>query len=298
MTGSELDIADAKAATEEADGRIAADANIRRKRAALRRIEAGERRRLASKLDHVLRDHGFALRYVPRLTLGTEPSGDFLCGAELIIGIVHRRRGVVPLEMYLRELNRPNTVAAIIAEALAEAAAEKEAHWPPGWTIDLAITPRLGDLSALRAAISGIPATRPGRFTLAIDEAALIETGLDALSAIEELHADGFNIALAQFGGRYGSLSLLRELPISGLKLDRALLGEDGRPHSADLVLLEASIAIGRDRGLTVIADGVETERQAALVRGLQVNAAQGPWIGPAMTASSLARILPVKFHR
>ena len=327
-----------------------------RRLAALRRLEATDRRRLAARLDSTIQEHGFALRYAPRLamvaddpdypptfdegypanspshllnggpegarkavgrlqnTLGRtdrfghprfgaplktqRPAADRvraggeirarMSGAELIIGVPHRRRGVVPVETYLRSVKRAPVIASVLAEGLS-AALNETARWPADWSLSVVVPPRLADLMALRTAFAGLVHDQTRRVALALDEAALINGGLDALDALDALRSDGFGLILDRFGERFGSLALIRSLPLTGVKLDRTLLhGEPGQRQSS-MVLAEACVAIGHDLGLTVIAGGVESESDFSLVRRLGTDAVQGNWIGAALDATAMS---------
>lgn len=312
-----------------------------RRHAAIRRLEATDRRRLAARLDSAIQEHGFALRYAPRLTAltaaaeasldvgrvnqdglersewasggpnegrlrsarggkdrfghnrfdpratGANAARSLFCGAELIIGVQHRRRGVVPVERYLRSVKRAPLIASVIVEGLTEALAEIAA-WPAAWTLSVVVPPRLADLAALHQALSKVPPDQARRVAFMVDEATLISDGLDALDWLDALRSDGFGLILDRFGGRFGSLALLRSLPLTGVKLDRALLHSEPSQRQSNLVLTEASIAIGHDLGLMVIAGGVETETDYNLLQRLGIDAVQGNWAGAAVTASAI----------
>ena len=287
-----------------------------RREAALRRLEASDRRRLAARLDSAIQEHGFALRYAPRLTAprgaaepspnrwgaspprstGTSPASSLFCGAELIIGVQHRRRGVVPVESYLRSVKRAPLIASVIVEGLTEALAETAA-WPVAWTLSVAAPPRLADLSALRQALAGITPDQASRVAFMIDEATLIADGLDALDRLDALRSDGFGLMLDRFGGRFGSLALLRSLPLTGVKLDRSLLEGEASQRQANRVFTEACVAIGHDLGLMVIAGGVETEPDYTRLGRMGIDAVQGSWAGAAVNAATINHWLRTAPH-
>jgi EAL domain-containing protein (putative c-di-GMP-specific phosphodiesterase class I) len=286
-----------------------------RREAALRRLEATDRRRLAARLDSAIQEHGFALRYAPRLSAqikaaepatnrwsalpprsAASPAPSLFCGAELIIGVQHRRRGVVPVESYLRSVKRAPLIASVIVEGLTEALAETAA-WPAAWTLSVAAPPRLADLSALRQALAGVTPDQASRVAFMIDEAALIADGLDALDTLDALRGDGFGLTLDRFGGRFGSLALLRSLPFTGVKLDRSLLQGEPNQRQANRVFTEACIAIGHDFGLTVIAGGVETETDYTRLGRMGIDAVQGSWAGAAVNAATINHLLRTAPH-
>src|SRR5690606_23805654 len=98
------------------------------------------------------------------------------------------------------------------------------------------------------------------------------ETAVDTLKRLREL---GISIALDDFGTGYSSLSHLKRLPIDVLKLDRSFIaGLPDDPH--DLAIVQAIAGLARSTGLDVVAEGVETQAQANILRKCGVERAQG----------------------
>lgn len=127
-----------------------------------------------------------------------------------------------------------------------------------------------------------------GRIELEITESvAMVETARMA-GTLNELKELGFLIAIDDFGTGFSSLSYLHELPIDRLKIDRAFirtLSEQARGKSiAGMV-----VGLGHSLGLAVIAEGVETEEQAALLRDMRCDEAQGYLYGKPMPAEQFA---------
>ena len=82
----------------------------------------------------------------------------------------------------------------------------------------------------------------------------------DARKKLEQLRDLGFRIALDDFGTGYSSLAYLRQLPVDSLKIDKAFV--DNVELNQNNPLVESMIAIGRNMGMLVVAEGVETEAQ------------------------------------
>jgi EAL domain-containing protein (putative c-di-GMP-specific phosphodiesterase class I) len=98
-----------------------------------------------------------------------------------------------------------------------------------------------------------------------------------AIALLRRLRDHGFQIAMDDFGTGYSSLSYLRELPITMLKIDQSFvahLAEDGDAHAIAASIVDLARAVG----VTVVAEGVETAQQAALLRRLGCKAGQG-WL-------------------
>ena len=128
----------------------------------------------------------------------------------------------------------------------------------------------------------------PSRLTLEITESTLVTDPVHAAAKLAWLRQWGVRIALDDFGTGYANLTYLTALPLDVLKIDRGLIaglsGEKGR------VVVRAIIAMARELGLEVCAEGVETAEQLALVTRLGCTTAQGFLMAPALDEAELAR--------
>jgi EAL domain-containing protein (putative c-di-GMP-specific phosphodiesterase class I) len=94
----------------------------------------------------------------------------------------------------------------------------------------------------------------------------VLQTGPITLDAVRQLRAKGVAIALDDFGTGYSTLASLEQLPLSRVKLDRSLIaGVDCSPRS--IAIARAIIALCRDLGLEITAEGVERPAQVAFLR-------------------------------
>jgi diguanylate cyclase (GGDEF)-like protein/PAS domain S-box-containing protein len=115
----------------------------------------------------------------------------------------------------------------------------------------------------------------PERLKLELTETALVGDIDDAVRKISALKQAGIRFSLDDFGTGYSSLSYLRFLPLEQLKIDRSFISRI--PDNAnDVAVVEAIIAMAHKLGLSVIAEGVETEQQLAFLAGQGCDAYQG----------------------
>ena len=105
------------------------------------------------------------------------------------------------------------------------------------------------------------------------------------------LRGQGVGIALDDFGTGYASLSLLKELPVTRLKIDRSFV-RDLAVGSCDAVVIEAILRLGETFGLDVIAEGVETAEQEEWLAAAGCREVQGYRYGRPLTAEKLAALL------
>jgi len=110
---------------------------------------------------------------------------------------------------------------------------------------------------------------------LEITEAVLMSGDARVDDAIAALSRLGVTIAMDDFGTGYSSLSYLRNYPFNTMKIDRSSI-DDITINPADRELVNASITMARNLGLTVVAEGVETEEQLAVLAELGCGLAQG----------------------
>jgi len=111
--------------------------------------------------------------------------------------------------------------------------------------------------------------------------------------ALAELKAMNITLAMDDFGTGYSSLSYLRKYPFDVLKIDRSFINEITY-NAADLELVQASIALAQGLKLSVVAEGIETEEQLAVLRDIGCDYGQGYLFGKPMGAEELSSM----FHR
>ena len=119
---------------------------------------------------------------------------------------------------------------------------------------------------------SGLPAQR---LCIEVTESVLLEDGERSVVVLEALRELGVGVALDDFGTGYSSLTSARRLPIDGLKIDRSFVAGLGREHE-DESIVASVIELGRLLGVSVTAEGVETDDQRERLRQLGCDTFQG----------------------
>ncbi len=124
---------------------------------------------------------------------------------------------------------------------------------------------------------------------LELTETVLLEDLTVAQPVLDDLAAFGVGIHIDDFGTGYSSLSYLAQLPVQTLKIDQAFIGKlsESGPNNR---VVEAIIALGKAMQLDVIAEGVETDQQYAIVRRLGCDLVQGYFIARPMAADRLLK--------
>ncbi|MEK7752707.1 MAG: EAL domain-containing protein [Acidobacteriota bacterium] len=135
---------------------------------------------------------------------------------------------------------------------------------------------------------SGLPARW---LELEITENLIIHDVEEAARRMAKLRALGVSIAIDDFGTGYSSLSYLRQLPVDTLKIDKSFL-PDIELASGTLPLIRAIIVLAHDLGLSVLAEGVENQRQANLLNQAGCDRAQGLCFGGPLTVEEAASLM------
>lgn len=126
----------------------------------------------------------------------------------------------------------------------------------------------------------------PQRLQLEVTESVIMNTG-DALVFINDLHSIGVGLAIDDFGTGYSSLAYLKQLPVQTLKIDRSFI-KDISTDVNDEAIAIAIIQLGKSLNLSVIAEGVETEEQAAFLLRHGCNKAQGYFYSRPVSSAAL----------
>jgi diguanylate cyclase (GGDEF)-like protein len=135
----------------------------------------------------------------------------------------------------------------------------------------------------------------PGALILEITEGVLVDAGAPAEQAIahlSRLRLDGIRVAVDDFGTGYSSLAYLRDLPIDLVKIDRSFLPSGIGDAAQRTVLVRAIIELASGLGLGTVAEGVEREEQAELLRTLGCERAQGFLYARPAPADDIAALL------
>jgi diguanylate cyclase (GGDEF)-like protein len=131
----------------------------------------------------------------------------------------------------------------------------------------------------------------PGRINFEITENLFIHNLSFVSAVLQELREMGFSVHLDDFGTGYSSLSYLTELPFDVIKIDRSFINKLGTQNEP-VELLDSIISIGKNLKKDVIAEGIETEEQLAILKNLDCQYGQGFLFSPGLPAEDLESLL------
>ena len=193
-----------------------------------------------------------------------------LAGAEALVRWQHPERGLVPPGVFIPIAEESDLIVDLGVWVLSEScrlmAREDMAGYPLRLSVNL--SPRhfrqKGFVPWLRDLLSATGAD-PTHLTLEVTEGLMIDNINDVVAKMNELTAMGIHFSLDDFGTGYSSLAYLKRLPIHELKIDKSFV-QDAPTDPNDAALVETILAVARHMHLKVVAEGVETEEQAAFL--------------------------------
>ena len=185
-----------------------------------------------------------------------------------------------------------------LGEVVLRAACADAASWPDNIRVAVNISPvQFRSAGLLRMVVEVLAASRlpPQRLELEITEAVLIRDDESALAVVNQLRGLGVGIALDDFGTGYSSLSYLQRFPFDTLKIDRSFIKDIAKPGGSRCIV-QAIQSIAEARNMATIAEGVETEQQREVLRGLGCKEMQGFLFSKPIPAAKVTELL-LSFH-
>jgi len=252
-----------------------------------------ERRMLENELRRAIGRGEFLLQYLARFDLKSR----LITGAEALLRWQHPDLGIIAPSKFIPLAEETGLIVPIGSWVLKQVCAQHMA-WQreglPGLRISVNLTSRQFQDEQLLATVlaaledSGMEA---GMLELELSEATLMQNTQRSAATLTDLKRIGVRLAIDNFGASYVSLANIQKFPIDTLKVDRSLL-RDMEKNTDHRLVTEAIIALGRSLSLTVIAEGVETRRQAAFLREQACDAIQGFYINEPAAADEFAQLL------
>jgi diguanylate cyclase (GGDEF)-like protein/PAS domain S-box-containing protein len=130
----------------------------------------------------------------------------------------------------------------------------------------------------------------PRSLKLEITESVMMERGDKAMSMLEQLSRAGVELSLDDFGTGYSSLSYIHRFPVTALKIDRSFIGRIGGQQNCEIV--HAVVALARNLGLEVVAEGIETLAQLDQLKGLGCQQGQGYYFSEPVGEESATELI------
>jgi diguanylate cyclase (GGDEF)-like protein/PAS domain S-box-containing protein len=239
-----------------------------------------------------IRNHQFCLWYQPQVDRGR------IVGAEALLRWNHPRRGVLGPVEFIPLAEETGLIVPLGCMVLEQACRQAAwwAHTLGPQSIPIAVNVsarqfRQSDFVAYVLDTIERTGAQPANIKLEITESMLVDNLEETVAIMKTLKANGVQFSLDDFGTGYSSLSYLKRLPLDQLKIDRSFV-RDILVNTTNGALAQAIISLARALGLVVIAEGVETDEQRALLSSLGCDCYQGFLFSKAVPAGEFEKLL------
>ena len=248
------------------------------------------RLRLETDLRRALDHHEFFLHYQPQV----DARSNRITGVEALLRWRDPAGNTIPPAQFI-PLAEDTGLIVPIGKWVLETACAQLKRWHDAGHGELTLSVNVAsrqfrdlmfpDTVSRAIASSGIP---PQALELEITESILLEHSNETLRTLNDLKKIGVTLAIDDFGTGYSSLSYLKRFPIDRVKIDQSFV-RDLASDNDDLAIVRAIIALARAMRLAVIAEGVETAEQLALLRHEDCHEYQGYLFAHPMDADSVS---------
>ena len=234
-------------------------------------------------------DHGgLVLDYQPKV----EVRSGRVVGVEALVRWRHPERGAVPPGEFVPLAERTGLIRDLTLYVLDSALAQVRVWKSAGLEQSISVNLSARDLLDL-----GLPdeidrlltvhCIEAERLELEITESVILTDPMRARLVLNRLSEMGIHLAIDDFGSGYSSLAYLRRLPVGVIKIDRSFVMNMMEDEN-DAVIVRSTIDLGRNLGLKVVAEGVESEEILMELARLECDLAQGYYLGRPMSAEAL----------
>lgn len=242
-------------------------------------MEAKNIRRFAleTALHRALENNELFLYYQPQIDINTNTTSGF----EALLRWNNPELGLISPEDFIPLVEDIGLIIPIGEFVLYQACLQAQ-QWREQHQVDVAMSVNLSGRQLVQTnivdrIISIVNSTKLpfNLVTIELTETILMDHSKETLSKLEQLSEVGFTISIDDFGTGYSSMSYLKRYPIDTLKIDRSFVA--GLPDDAnDIAITQAIIALGKNLGMKLVAEGVETEAQLAFLKKHHCDTAQG----------------------
>ena len=256
--------------------------------------EARRRVRMTRELKVAIANDEFVYHFQPQISLS---NGEWV-GAEALIRWNHPLFGSQPPDRFIEAAERSGLLFDLGERGLAAVAAfarriNEKRERPLRFSVNVSATEFLHrDMAEILDRIIRQANAEPSWLTLEITESVFLNDTPGVVEAFRRLRDLCVGLSVDDFGTGYSSLRLLESFPVSEIKIDRSFVCEIATSPSK-LVIVRSIIDLGRSLGLSVIAEGIETEAQRALLAGMGCPIGQGFLFGSPVDGERFTAGLP-----
>ncbi|HEX3802788.1 MAG TPA: EAL domain-containing protein [Solirubrobacteraceae bacterium] len=244
---------------------------------------------LVAELRRAIAERELVLYYQPKAALA---SGS-VTSVEALVRWVHPERGMVFPDSFIPIAQETSLIGPLTLYVIEEALRQVRAWSEEG--LELTVAVNLSTRNLLDRGFPNQVAELLRRWEVAsewleleVTESSMLANPTRAKAVLGELSALGIRLSIDDFGTGYSSLAYLRQLPIDEIKIDRSFVIGMG-VEAGDAVIVRSTVDLGRNLGLEVVAEGVETVETWECLRELGCNTAQGYFLSRPMPAEQMS---------
>jgi EAL domain-containing protein (putative c-di-GMP-specific phosphodiesterase class I) len=218
--------------------------------------------------------------------------------AEALVRWHHPREGVIPPDLFIPLAETTGVVREltdhVLSQALSDCASMRNAGKPLCVAVNICAADigRGNFVTEIRELISRSDAD-PSWLILEVTESAILSSPQKAINALTALRAMGVGLSVDDYGTGQSTLSYLKRLPVSELKIDKSFV-TSMCDNENDHIMVRSTIDLAHELGMKVVAEGVENSRTLEALRALGCDYAQGYLIGKAMPVRELCGLIRV----
>jgi diguanylate cyclase (GGDEF)-like protein/PAS domain S-box-containing protein len=231
---------------------------------------------LVGELRKAIDEHHLVLHYQPKALL----EDGSVRSVEALVRWMHPERGLIPPDQFIPQAQETGLMKPLTMYVLKEALRQAREWQDEG--LELAVSVNLATRNLIDVAFPDDVAASleeaggdPKRLELEITESTMLDDPFRTKVVLDKLHDMGIRLSIDDFGTGYSSLAYLRQLPVDEIKIDRSFVLNMHNSED-DAVIVRSTIDLGRNLGLHVVAEGVETEEHWAQLTALGCELAQG----------------------
>ncbi len=250
---------------------------------------AQTRRRIEIDLRDAIENSFLQPYYQPLIDL----KSGLITGFEALVRWPHPERGMIPPGDFIPVAEETGLINAVGGLMLRRACMDA-AKWPDEVRVAVNLSPlqfRTGNLLSVvmdTLKHSGLP---PKRLELEITETLLLDKSDQVLATLHALRALGVRISMDDFGTGYSSLSYLRSFPFDKIKIDQSFVRDLDSNHGGQAIV-RSIISLGKGLGVTITAEGVETEAELSCLRAEGCHEGQGFLFSRARPNGDIVKLL------
>ncbi|MEW6766447.1 MAG: EAL domain-containing protein [Pseudomonadota bacterium] len=216
-----------------------------------------------------------------------------ITGFEALVRWPHPERGMIPPGDFIPVAEETGLINAVGGLMLRRACMDA-AKWPDDVRVAVNLSPlqfRVGNLLSVVMDALKHSGLSPRRLELEITETLLLDKSDQVLATLHALRALGVRISMDDFGTGYSSLSYLRSFPFDKIKIDQSFVRGLASNHDAQAIV-RSIVSLGKGLGVTITAEGVETEDELSCLRAEGCDEGQGFLFSKARANSEITQLL------